>query len=53
MQKIINDLKQHIARNFGKKCKEYNPFCANCIMWHAYETIKEGAKPLRKPKHKT
>jgi len=44
MQKTLHELKTFIAKNYGKRCRDYNPFCANCIMWHAYDTIKEGAE---------
>ncbi len=42
MQTNINELKKTIEKNFGKKCKDYAPFCTACIIWHAYETIKKG-----------
>ena len=44
MQGIIRDLKQFITKNYGKRCPDYNPFCGTCIMWDAYDTIKEGAE---------
>lgn len=52
MQKeIIKQLEKEIKEGYGKKCKDYNPFCVNCIMWKALETIKEGldySKPEKK-----
>lgn len=42
MRKGLKELKKTIEKNFGKKCKNYNPFCTVCIIWHAFETIKEG-----------
>lgn len=41
MGEIVKSLKKEIEKEFGKKCKDYNPFCANCILWNAFETIKE------------
>lgn len=43
-QKLVRNLRGFIAKNFGKPCPDYSPFCANCIMWGAFETIKEGAE---------
>ncbi len=43
-QKFVRNLREYIAKNFGKPCPDYSPFCANCIMWDAFETIKEGAE---------
>jgi hypothetical protein len=53
MQKNFHELEKIIVKNFGKKCKDYNPFCNCCIMWQAYDTIKEGldfreSKPCKK-----
>ncbi len=42
-RKLINDLKTYITKNYGKRCKDYSPLCVLCIMWHAFDTIKEGA----------
>lgn len=39
---MLNQLEKQIKKSFGKRCKEYDPFCAACIMWHAYDTLKEG-----------
>lgn len=53
MHKTIGVIKKLIIKNYGKKCPDYNPLCAVCIMWHAFETIKEGLefdKPLKKKK---
>lgn len=44
MHKFLLELKKFIAKNYGKRCPDYNQFCAVCIMWHAYDTIKEGIK---------
>lgn len=52
MQKNLNELKKFIAKNFGKRCKDYDPFCTVCIMWHAYDTIKEGATVCENRPHK-
>ena len=41
-RKLAQNLKQYIAKNFGKRCKDHNPFCTLCIMWDAFDTIKEG-----------
>ena len=41
-QMILKELKLSITEGFGKKCKEYNPFCGCCIVWSAYETLEEG-----------
>ena len=35
-------LEKQIKKSFGKRCKDYNPFCVACVMWHAYDTLKEG-----------
>lgn len=45
IRKAVEGLKQWITKNYGKRCAEYNQFCAACIMWHAFDTIKEGAAP--------
>jgi len=42
-RKLVQDLKHWVAKNYGKRCKDYNPFCTVCIMWDAFDTIKEGA----------
>lgn len=42
MKKNLLELKKFIIKNYGKRCKEYNPFCTACIIWHAFDTIKEG-----------
>lgn len=41
-RKLVQDLKHWVAKNYGKRCKDYNPFCTVCIMWDAFDTIKEG-----------
>ena len=41
-KKILNPLEKQIKKSYGKRCRDYNPFCVNCIMWHAYDTLKEG-----------
>lgn len=48
MNTILEELKNEIKKNYGKKCKDYNPFCAGCIMWGAYDTIKEGINLCKK-----
>ncbi|MFA6268946.1 MAG: hypothetical protein WCW13_02440 [archaeon] len=40
--KALKLVEKELKKNFGKKCEDYNPLCATCIMWHAYETLKEG-----------
>ena len=40
--KTLKLLEKELKKNFGKRCKDYNPLCATCIMWHAYDTLKEG-----------
>lgn len=42
MKKNLREIKKFMAKNYGKKCKQYNPFCSICIMWHSYHTMKEG-----------
>jgi hypothetical protein len=42
MDGLIKKLKKQIEKEYGKKCKDFNPFCANCIMWKAFGTIQEG-----------
>ncbi len=42
MEEIVKKLKKEIEKEYGKKCNDYNPFCANCIMWKAFDTIEEG-----------
>ncbi len=44
-RKLTQDLKNYVTKNYGKRCKDYNPFCALCIIRHAYDTIKEGMNP--------
>jgi len=51
MDGLINKLKKEIKKGYGKPCNDYNPFCANCTMWKAFETIKEGLD-YTKPKKK-
>ena len=41
-REMIKKLKNEIEKGYGKKCKDYNPFCASCIIWRAFETIKQG-----------
>ncbi|MBT4191824.1 MAG: hypothetical protein HOE11_00800 [Candidatus Diapherotrites archaeon] len=51
MDGLIKKLKKQIEKEYGKKCKDFDPFCANCIMWKAFETINEGfdyTKPKKK-----
>jgi hypothetical protein len=50
-EEIIKKLEKEVEKGYGKKCKDYNPFCANCIIWKAFETIKEGLD-YTKPKKK-
>jgi len=42
MKNILWGLKVEIENQYGKRCKEHNPFCATCIMWGAFDTLKEG-----------
>lgn len=52
MAKFVFELKKFIIKNYGKKCPDFNPFCAVCIMWHSYEIIKEGTELGELPKKK-
>ena len=52
MAKFVLELKKFIAKNYSKKCPDYDPFCAVCIMWHSYETIKGGVEFGGVPKKK-
>ena len=44
MHRFVRELRQFVAKNYGKRCADYNPFCAACVMWHAFDTIKEGTE---------
>ena len=44
MRRFIRELRRFVAENYGKRCKDYNPFCAACVMWHAFDTITEGTE---------
>ncbi len=41
-KQLLEKLKKIIQSDYGKKCPDYDPFCAVCIMWRALETVKEG-----------
>jgi len=34
-------LEKKIKKLFGRKCKEYEPYCPTCDAWFLYETILE------------
>ncbi len=50
MRRLIRELRRFVTKNYGKRCKTYNPFCAACVMWHAFDTIEEGAELGETPK---
>ena len=37
----MKKLKGWIEKNYGKKCKIFNPFCIACTTWRIYEDLKE------------
>ena len=37
----LKQLKKWTTKYYGKKCKEFNPFCACCTAWRTYEDLKE------------
>lgn len=48
MEKVIKELEKAIAKNYGKRCPDYEPDCVVCKMWKAFETIKEGFENIEK-----
>ena len=37
----IKKLKRWITKNYGKKCKIFNPCCPCCIMWRLFDDLQE------------
>lgn len=44
----LKQLKSWIIKNYGKKCKTFDPCCSCCIMWRIYGIIVNNYKDLKK-----
>ena len=43
-KELLKQLRKRITKEFGRKCKDYHPMCFVCMVWHAYDVLKEASE---------
>jgi len=39
---FFKQLKKQITKDFGKRCKSFEPICVTCIAWHGYDCLDDA-----------
>ena len=40
-KELLRQLKKNISKGYGRRCPDFNWFCAGCSAWLAYDILEE------------